>query len=72
MKGAEYSALVCPACDALIGQMFVSYVRAEKWTLVNASLLNRQQKPELSTGTQTATDLRKGNPRNKGGQPTSR
>jgi hypothetical protein len=70
MKGAEYSAFVCPACDALIGQMFVSCIRAEKWTLVSAPLLKRQQKPALSTGTQTAADPRKGKPQ-KQGRPTN-
>lgn len=41
MKGADYSAFVCPQCDALIGQMFISCLRTEKWSLVSAPLLKK-------------------------------
>lgn len=27
MKGFEYSAIVCPACDTIMGQMFISCIR---------------------------------------------
>lgn len=62
MKGAEYSAFVCPACDALIGQMFVSCVRAEKWTLISAPLLKRArtEAPDAIPG--RARDPRQGKP----------
>ncbi|MGO4120702.1 competence protein CoiA family protein [Arthrobacter sp. YAF16] len=47
-KGAEYSAFVCPACDALMGQMFVSCIGTEKWSLVSAPLLKKTRTTEPS------------------------
>lgn len=61
-KAAEYSAFVCPECDALIGQMFISCVRTEKWSLISAPLLKKtesRQPTNLSAGKE---DPRKGKP----------
>ncbi|NMR30917.1 competence protein CoiA [Crystallibacter degradans] len=35
-KGSIYSAFVCPSCSALIGQIFVSCIRNEKWAIISA------------------------------------
>ncbi|RNL51412.1 hypothetical protein D7003_16265 [Arthrobacter oryzae] len=60
-KAAEYSAFVCPECDALIGQMFVSCIRTDKWSLISAPLLKRATaEPAKATG--PAIDPRKGKP----------
>ncbi|MFJ5694573.1 competence protein CoiA [Arthrobacter sp. NPDC093125] len=56
-KAAEYSAFVCLECDALIGQMFISCIRVEKWSLISAPLLKRTR---TDTKQPTHPDPRKG------------
>lgn len=62
MKGAEYSAFICPACDALIGQMFVSCIRTEKWSLISAPLLKRTRAEAPDGQPERARDPRQGKP----------
>ncbi|MFJ6358665.1 competence protein CoiA [Pseudarthrobacter oxydans] len=59
-KAAEYSAFVCPECDALIGQMFISCLRPEKWSLISAPLLKKQASTTVPTKPEGRNDPRKG------------
>jgi hypothetical protein len=59
-KAAEYSAFVCPECDALIGQMFISCLRPEKWSLISAPLLKKQTTTAEPAKPEGRNDLRKG------------
>jgi hypothetical protein len=34
-SGKEYSAFCCPACDAVVGQVFLHRLRPEKWSLIS-------------------------------------
>jgi hypothetical protein len=61
-KAAEYSAFVCPECDALIGQMFISCLRPEKWSLLSAPLLKKQTTTAGPTKPEGRNDPRKGKP----------
>lgn len=61
MKAAEYSAFTCPECDALIGQMFVSCIRTEKWSLISAPLLKKTSSVEPAKP-KPSLDPRKGRP----------
>lgn len=60
MKGAEYSAFVCPGCDALMGQMFVSCIGTEKWSLISAPLLKTTRTDPADK--RRAADPRRGKP----------
>lgn len=45
-KGSRYSAFVCPACDSLIGQFFVSRIRDEHWSLIGGPVIvEKEAKP---------------------------
>jgi hypothetical protein len=59
-KAAEYSAFVCPECDALIGQMFISCLRPEKWSLISAPLLKKQSTTAGPVKPEGRNDPRKG------------
>lgn len=61
MKGSEYSAFVCPDCDAIIGQMFVSCIRPEKWSLISAPLLKKTTLAQHKQN-QQPRDPRRGKP----------
>ncbi|MDF9750288.1 hypothetical protein [Arthrobacter sp. ES3-54] len=61
MKGTEYSAFVCPRCEALMGQMFVSCIRTEKWSLISAPLL-KNSRATYPAGKPRAADPRRGKP----------
>jgi hypothetical protein len=62
-KSAEYSAFVCPKCDALIGQMFIACIRAEKWSLISAPLLRKTSTAGPAKAPELVQDPRKGKPR---------
>ena len=61
MKGTEYSAFICPSCDEIMGQMFVSCIRPEKWSLISAPLLKNTRAAEASRKPRDA-DPRRGKP----------
>lgn len=66
MKAAEYSAFVRPKCDALIGQMFISCIRTEMWSLISAPLFKRTRTVEPPKILKPSADPRKGKPRKQG------
>ncbi|GER23278.1 hypothetical protein NCCP1664_17740 [Zafaria cholistanensis] len=47
-KGEKYSAFVCPSCEALAGQFFISCIYAEHWSLISAPLLRKADLPDPS------------------------
>lgn len=61
MKGSEYSAFVCPDCEAIMGQMFISCIRTDRWSLISAPLLKT---PNAVPGprAQRPSDPRRGKP----------
>lgn len=38
-RGEAYSAFVCPGCAAIMGQIFVSQINSEHWSILSAPLL---------------------------------
>jgi hypothetical protein len=44
-KGAEYSAFVCPSCNAIAGQIFIAQIRHEHWSLISAPQLRKSPPP---------------------------
>lgn len=61
-KGSQYSAFVCPGCDAIMGQIFISCIRVEKWSLISAPLLKKRHVPAPSAKATPAADPRRGKP----------
>jgi hypothetical protein len=57
-KGGRYSAFVCPACDSLMGQFFVSRIRDEHWSLIGGPVIVE----EVATPKEPAPRRRKQEP----------
>jgi hypothetical protein len=49
-SGKEYSAFCCPACDAVVGQVFLHRLQPEKWSLVSGPEISATaERPDRSS-----------------------